>query len=206
MSPKPAEVVFSPDVKNMDDWARRTRMSLTTADALGATYARAQPWFEHLKQQLVVEHKWREVQRDNRMLFTLENASIWSSTTGHPAGPPLKLQLPVHASSFFSPDRRVQWQMVFHSDIFESVRKICPPIADILYLLQCLLPGMITLVFEEHMPGQGVYRTTRGLPPDSWVIKNERQLVRVVGIDRFRDLRRACSDTALSYSLQVIRQ
>ncbi|KAK0197141.1 hypothetical protein F5146DRAFT_1099442 [Armillaria mellea] len=190
---RPAEVVFSPDVKNMDDWARRTRMSLTTADALGATYARAQPWFEHLKQQLVVEHKWREVQRDSRMLFTLENASIWSSTTGHPAGPPLKLQLPVHASSFFS-------------DIFESVRKICPPIADILYLLQCLLPGMITLVFEEHMPGQGIYRTTRGLPPDSWVIKNERQLVRVVGIDRFRDLRRACSDTALSYSLQVIRQ
>ncbi|KAK0445559.1 hypothetical protein EV421DRAFT_1797302 [Armillaria borealis] len=144
MPPKPAEAAFSPDVKNMDDWARRTRMSLTTADALGATYARAQPWFEHLK---------------HRMLFTLENASIWSSTTGHPAGPPLKLQLPVHVSSFFSPDRRVQWQMVFHSDIFESVRKICPPIADILYLLQCLLPlelYITPLLFPRHLGLSGL--------------------------------------------------
>ncbi|KAF8921335.1 hypothetical protein CPB85DRAFT_1428334 [Mucidula mucida] len=203
--PKNAEVVFSPDVKNMDEWAKRTRMSLTTADALGATYARAHPWFEHLRSQLVHEHKWRDVSpRDSRMLFTLENASIWSSSSGLPAGPPLKLQLPVHASSFFSPDRRVQWQMVFHSDTFESVRKICPPIADILFLLQCLLTGLVTVVFEEHIPGKGIYRTTRGLPSAAWVIENQTALVRIFGPERFKDLHRACADTQSAYSLQVL--
>ena len=181
-------------------------MSLTTADALGATYARAHFWFTQLKQRLVNEFKWKDVTppRDSRMLFTLESTSIWSSSSGLPAGPPLRLQLPVHASSFFSPDRRVQWQMVFHSDTFESIRKICPPIADILYLLQCLLTGLLTVVFEEHIPGKGIYRTTRGLPPPQWVLQNEDALRHIFGTARFKDLQRASGDTQSSYTLQVL--
>jgi len=93
--------------------------------------------------------------------------------------------------------------MVFHSDTFESVRKICPPINDILNLIQCLLTGLVTFVFEERMP-DGIYRTTRGLPPIQWITANESSLVDIFGQSRFRALRKACNDTKTAYRLQVI--
>jgi hypothetical protein len=135
---------------------------LTTADALGATYAKAHKWLNCLKSMLVYEYNWTQVPSDDhRILFTLETPSIRKSSVNLPAGPKLRLQLPVHATSFFTPERRVQWQMVFHSDIFESVRKICPPINDILYLIQCLLTGLVTVVLEEQLERQR-------LPHHSW--------------------------------------
>ncbi|KAG5643478.1 hypothetical protein DXG03_000866 [Asterophora parasitica] len=205
MSARPrAEVLFSSDVRNMDDWARRTRIPLTTAEALGATYARAHRWFHTLRQRLIRDHNWTDAPtNDSRMLLSLETSSIWRSSVGLPAGPKLKLQLPVHASSFFSPERRVQWQMVFHSDIFESVRKICPPINDILSLIQCLLTGVVTMTFEEHLP-EGIYRTIRGLPSASWINENERGLVEIFGTQHFRALSRACRDTETAFKLEVI--
>ncbi|KAJ7658744.1 hypothetical protein DFH06DRAFT_1281758 [Mycena polygramma] len=184
--PARAEVVFSSDVRNMDEWARRTRIPLTTADALGVTYARSHP--------LIHQHRWAEApSSDPRMLFSLETSSIWRSSVGLPARPALRLQLPVHATSFFSPERRVQWQMVFHSDIFESVRKICPPINDILNLVQCLLNGIVTVVFEENLP-QGIYRTTCGLPPVSWINANEQMLVEIFGVPHYRCVVRLLPD------------
>jgi hypothetical protein len=93
--------------------------------------------------------------------------------------------------------------MVFHSDIFESVRKICPPINDILNLIQCLLTGLVTVAFEENLP-QGVYRTTRGLPPVSWVNANEGLLLEIFGTAHFRALRRACNDTETAFKLEVL--
>ncbi|KAJ7774659.1 hypothetical protein DFH07DRAFT_800413 [Mycena maculata] len=202
--PARAEVVFSSDVRNMDEWAHRTRIPLTTADALGVTYARSHRWLHALKSSLIHQYRWTEAaSSDPRMLFSLETTSIWRSTVGLPAGPTLRLQLPVHATSFFSPERRVQWQMVFHSDIFESVRKICPPINDILNLVQCLLTGIVTLVFEENLP-QGIYRTTRGLPPASWISANEQMLVEIFGTVHYRALRKACNDTATAFKLEVV--
>lgn len=203
-APAKTEVVFSSDVKNMDDWARRARIPLDTAEAIGATYARAHRWLQALRMQLIHHHKWRDgSSSDSRILFSLETSSIWRSSVGLPAGPTLRLQLPVHASSFFSPERRIQWQMVFHSDIFESVRKICPPINDILYLIQCLLTGLVVVVFEENLP-EGVHKTTRGLPPVSWINANERSLTEIFGPDHFRALRKACSDTQVAFKLQVV--
>ncbi|KAG6897803.1 hypothetical protein C0992_010879 [Termitomyces sp. T32_za158] len=188
----------------MDDWARRTHIPLTTADALGATYARAHRWFHALKTRLVREHKWSDAPSpDHRLLFSLETSSIWRSSAGLPAGPQLKLQLPIHASSFFSPERRVQWQMVFHSDTFESVRKICPPVNDILNLIQCLLTGLVTISFEERLP-EVTYRTIRGLPPVEWITQNERDLLQVFGPDHYRALARACRDTQSSFKLEVV--
>ncbi|KAH9484307.1 hypothetical protein JR316_0003788 [Psilocybe cubensis] len=199
-----AQVVFSSSVANMNEWAQRTRIPLTTADALGSTYARAHRWLHALKLQLIRDHHWTEApSQDARMLFSLETSSIWRSSVNLPAGPNLKLQLPVHASSFFSPERRIQWQMVFHSDIFENVRKICPPVNDMLYLIQCLLTGVVTISFEERLD-QGIFRTTRGLPPIQWITANEASLVDIFGPDHFRALRRACTDTHASYKLEVV--
>jgi len=203
MPPQSTQVVFSSDVANMDAWAHRTRIPLTTADALGATYAKAHKWLNCLKSMLIHEYNWTQVSDDHRILFTLETPSIRKSSVNLPAGPKLRLQLPVHATSFFTPERRVQWQMVFHSDIFESVRKICPPINDILYLIQCLLTGLVTVVLEEQLD-DGVYRTTRGLPPVTWFSANEALLADIFDPSHLRALRRACSDTSKAYHLEII--
>ncbi|PPQ76842.1 hypothetical protein CVT24_010685 [Panaeolus cyanescens] len=187
----------------MDHWANRTNIPLTTADALGATYARAHKWFQALKVQLINDYNWTESsQQDQRMLFSLETCSILRSSVGIPAGPKLKLQLPVHASSFFSPERRVQWEMVFHSDIFDSIRSQCPPIRDILNLTQCLLTGLVTIVMEETVNGE-IHRTIRGLPPLAWVNTHEAALLEVFGQSHFKRLRRACADTKSAYSLEI---
>ncbi|KAG6853046.1 hypothetical protein C0991_007269 [Blastosporella zonata] len=193
------EVLFTSDVRNMGDWANRTHIPLTSAQVMGLTYRRAHRWFNAIRLQLIRDYKWTNVPcNDDRMLFTLERRS----SAGLPAGPKLGLQLPINISTFFSPERRVQWEMVFHSDTFESVRKICPPINDILNLIQCLLTGVVTLIFEENLP-QGMHRTTRGLPSASWVKENKNALVDVFGTVRYGLLLQACHDTKLAFKLEV---
>lgn len=196
-----AQVHFSSDVRNMDSWARRTGIPLTTAEALGTTYARAHKWLLALKNQLIQQHGWQEAEpTDPRMLFTIEAPSPWRSQSGLPLSPKQRLQLPMHASSFFSPERRVQWQMVFHSDIFATQRLIVQPISDILNLVQCLLTGLVTLVYEEQLP-QGAYTTTRGLPSAQWINANETALLEIFGRTHFKQLWKASSDRATSFKV-----
>ncbi|KAG9318454.1 hypothetical protein JVU11DRAFT_545 [Chiua virens] len=196
-----AQVHFSSDVRNMDSWANRTSIPLTTAEALGTTYARAHKWLLSLKSQLIQQHGWQETQpADSRMLFSIEAPSPWRSPGGLPLSPKLKLQLPMHASSFFSPERRVQWQMVFHSDVFATQRLIVQPISDILNLVQCLLTGVVTLVYEEQLP-QGVYTTTRGLPSVQWINTNQASLLEVFGRPHFKQLWKASSDRSTSFKV-----
>jgi hypothetical protein len=193
-----AQVVFSSDVRNMDSWAQRTGIPLTSAEALGTTYARAHRWLLSLKTQLVREHGWVDVHpSDPRMLFTIERPSR-RAQNGMALGLSQRLQLPQQATSFFSPDRRVQWQMVFHSDIFATQRKLVQPLSDILNLIQCLLTGMVTLVMEEQVQ-DGHYETSRGLPKVEWVDANEATLVAIFGQSHYRKLYRACSDPKYSF-------
>ncbi|KAF9246546.1 hypothetical protein BU15DRAFT_39570 [Melanogaster broomeanus] len=196
-----AQVYFSSDVRNMDNWARRTSIPLTTAEALGTTYARAHKWLLSLKAQLIQQHGWEESEpADSRMLFSIEAPSPWRSPSGLPLSPKLKLQLPMHASSFFSPERRVQWQMVFHSDVFATQRLIVQPISDILNLVQCLLTGLVTLVYEEQLP-QGCYTTTRGLPSVQWINANQTALLEVFGHSHFKQLWKASNDRTTSFKV-----
>lgn len=197
-----AQVHFSSDVRNMDNWARRTGIPLTTAEALGTTYARAHKWLASLKAQLIQHHGWQDAEAvaDSRMLFTVEAPSPWRSPNGLPLSPKLRLQLPTHASSFFSPERRVQWQMVFHSDIFATQRLIVQPITDILNLIQCLLTGVVTLVYEEQLP-QGTYTTTRGLPSVQWITNNQAALLEIFGHAHFKQLWKAANDRTTSFKV-----
>ncbi|EIM89989.1 uncharacterized protein STEHIDRAFT_145170 [Stereum hirsutum FP-91666 SS1] len=198
----PPEVVFSNDVRNMDEWAKRTHIPLTSADALGTAYARARRWLMALKTQLVQHHGWRDVNpSDSRMLFSIECSPPHRSSSGVPRSPNMHLQIPLNASSFFSPDRRVQWEMVFHSAVFPSMRHTVTPIADLLHLLQCLLTGVLVLVKEERVPGEGLYRTIRALPPVEWVSSHEQMLVEVFGATHYRALFRAAGDKRLSFKL-----
>ena len=50
----PAQVVFSSDVANLDEWANRTGLPLpTSAEALGTNYSKATKWFLDYKWVLV---------------------------------------------------------------------------------------------------------------------------------------------------------
>lgn len=186
----------------MDDWAKRTGIPLTTADALGLNYARARRWLLSLKAQLL-QMGWRDVTpADPRMLFTIELPTPYRSSSGVPRSPNMRLQLPANASTFFSPERRVQWQMVFHSALFPAMRHTVTPIADILHLLQCLLTGMLVLVKEEHSPEEGLYRTIRALPPADWVSSHEAALTEVFGSAHYRQLFKAANDNRIAFKLE----
>jgi hypothetical protein len=94
--------------------------------------------------------------------------------------------------------------MVFHGAVFPYLRHSVPPIADMLYLLQCLLTGVFLLVKEEQVPGEGTYRTIRGLPPVEWVTAHEAELVRIFGVPHYRTLFRAAGDRRTSFKLEHI--
>ncbi|TFY81013.1 hypothetical protein EWM64_g2996 [Hericium alpestre] len=201
MSSPPPELVFSNSVQNMDDWARRTGIPLTTADALGTNYARAHRWLLRLKSTLVQQHGWREIHPpDSRMLFSIECPN--PQLAGIARSPTLRLHIPANASSFFSPDRRVQWEMIFHSAVFFYMRHTVPPISDLLHLLQCLLTGLVVLVKEEHVPGDGCLRTIRGLPPMEWVTSHEQMLKTIVSPTHYRALYRAAGDPRVAFKLE----
>lgn len=196
------QLFFSNDVSYMDEWAKRTGIPLTTADALGTPYRRARDWILRIRNELVESHGWRDVvPLDSRILFDIETPFPVRSEGGIPLRPNLRLRLPAHASTFFDPDRRVQWEMVFHSNIF-LMRHAVRPICDLLYLLQCLLTGMLVLIMEEDVPGQGHLRTVRALPPADWVASHEPELARVFGPAHFRQLLRASSDTRVAFKLE----
>lgn len=201
MPSAPPQVHFSPDVRHMDEWAGRTGIPLTSAEALGTLYARAHRWLVALKGQLIRNYGWRELPSEPRMLFAIECSPPFRSAGGLPRTPRMQLQLPLHASTFFSPERRVQWQMVFHSALFPAMRHTVQPVGDILHLLQCLLTGMVVLVKEEEVPGEGLYKTIRGLPPPEWISANEMQLLEIFGPAHYRRLFKAANDKRLAFKL-----
>lgn len=199
----PPQIVFSREVPNLNDWATRTGIPLTTADALGRTYARAHPWLLRLKAQLLQQYGWREASpADPRMLINIECTSPIRSHGGAPRTPVMRLQVPLQASSFFSPERRLQWEMVFHSSVFPTLRHTVPPIADLLHILQCLLTGMLVLVKEEQVPGEGLYKTIRALPPIEWVTAHQPHLSDVFGSSHFKKLFKAASDQRMAFKLE----
>lgn len=198
--PTSPELFFCCDVASLDEWARRTGIPLTSAETLGTNYQRAREWMLALRSKLLMQHGWTQVAPlDNKILFDIE-----TPFPGYPMRPKLRLRLPAHASTFFAPERRVQWEMVFHSNVFHLLRHTVRPIKDLLYLLQCLLTGMFLLVMEEDVPGQGGVRTIRALPPGDWVAGHQSELVRIFGTAHYRQLLRAASDTRIAFKCEPI--
>jgi len=203
MPSPPPQLVFSNDIAHMDEWSRRTGIPLTTAEALGTNYARARRWMMSIRTQLVQNLGWEDVTPlDPRLLFDIECPSPYRSASGLPRSPNLRLQIPVNASSFFSRERRVQWEMVFHSALFPGMRHTVPAVGDLLHLLQCLLTGMVVLVKEESVPGVGLERTIRALPPVEWVHSHETMLTEIFGRTHFRQLFKAAGDNRIAFKLE----
>lgn len=193
--PSSPEVLFCYDVARIDEWATRTGIPLTSAEALGTNYRRARDWMLKIKNELIASHGWREAQTlDPKFLFDIE-----LPFPGQPLRRPLRIQVPAHATTFFAPERRVDWEMVFHNYAFLVMRRTVRPISDLFHLLQCLLTGMFQLVMDE----EGV-RTIRALPPGDWVAAHESELGRIVGHANQKQLLRAASDTRVAFKCEPI--
>ena len=165
-------------------------------------YRRARDWMLRIRNELLSSHGFSDVAAlDNKILFDIE-----APFPGYPLRPKLRLRLPAHATTFFAPERRVQWEMVFHSNVFHLLRHTVRPISDLLCLLQCLVTGMFLLVMEEDIPGQGGVRTIRALPPADWVAGHEADLVKIFGSTHYRQLLRAASDTRIAFKCEPITQ
>ncbi|KAI0818591.1 hypothetical protein BC629DRAFT_1587947 [Irpex lacteus] len=194
------ELSFCCDVASLDEWARRAGLPLTSAEALSMNYRRARDWMLRIRSELSTSHGFTDVAPlDNKILFDIE-----APFPGYPLRPKLRLRLPAHATTFFAPERRVQWEMVFHSNVFHLLRHTVRPISDLLYLLQCLVTGMFLLIMEEDIPGQGGVRTIRALPPADWVAGHEAELVKIFGSTHYRQLLRAASDTRIAFKCEPI--
>jgi len=194
------ELSFCYDVASLDEWSKRTGIPLTSAEALSINYRKARDWMLRLSSELLARHGFTDVAAlDPKILFDIE-----TPYPGFPLRPKLRLRLPAHATTFFAPERRVQWEMVFHSNVFHLLRHTVRPISDLLYLLQCLLTGMFLLIMEEDVPGQGGVRTIRALPPADWVAGHEAELVKIFGSTQYRQLLRAASDTRIAFKCEPI--
>jgi hypothetical protein len=189
----------------MHSWSQQTGIPLTTADNLGRTYTRAHRMLADIRAVLVSKHGWTQASpADSRMLIDIVCESPIRSATGAPRTPPMRLQVPQQASSFFTPDRLLQWQMVFHSVTFPALRNSVPPIADLLHLLQCLLTGMLLLVKEETVPGEGVYKTFRALPRADWIHANQARLTEIFGSTQYKLLYKAASNNETAFKVEFI--
>ena len=62
---------------------------------------------------------------------------------------------------------------------------------------------MLVLVKEEEVPGEGVWKTTRGLPPPEWIGANEAILLQIFGASHYRKLFRAANDKRLAFKVQL---
>ena len=137
--------------------------------------------------QLISKCKWRDAPNgDARLLM-----SLCASAGDCP------LVLPQAASSFFSPDRLQAF--VAQTATFTLCRHNVPPIADILYLLQCLIPGLLTIDLAESVPGQGNFTTSRGLPPVEWVDANRDNLLAIFGTPHYTLLRNAAATKTAAF-------
>jgi hypothetical protein len=116
-----------------------------------------------------------------------------------PSGETLTLTLPSFPTSFFSPNRQAGFQAAFQSPLIANTRHSISAVADLLYLLQCLMPGLLTVAFTEAVNGK-MWTTSRGLPPVEWVDLNKDQLANILGGDHYARLRAAAADKKMAFT------
>ena len=56
-----------------------------------------------------------------------------------------------------------------------------PPLADIVYLLQVLVPGMLLLVRVDDVPTVGDQTIARALPREEWMLEHAKELEYILG-------------------------
>jgi len=185
---------WNPEVPHLSFWANRLNLPLDHS-ILAKHYIAAHKLFREIKEALVADHGFVELDTDSRLLFSLEFPKK-SCYRGMKA----ILSLPHHVSSFFTPDRKLQWEMIFHSAPFQNMRSTCAPLARLFYLLQALIPGMFMLVKKDMQP-DGQWTTSRALPPPDWLELNNKIFIDVFNAAYFRQLFKGAQNANLAFEI-----
>jgi hypothetical protein len=200
MSERALTVHFSSDVRCLDDWAHRLSLPLDT-ELLAQHYTAAHKVLRQLRSTFVNQYGWTDAGPVDRLLFSI-SAEPPHLPSGLPRGPAMNISLPYHVSSFFSPERRVQWQMVFHSTLFQTMRHTVEPVGILFYLLQCLVPGMLVLTKRECKP-EGTWATSRALPPPDWIDAHSVMLVSIFGASHYKALFKAAQNNQIAFKVTL---
>jgi len=189
-------IQWNPEVPNLSNWAKRLKLPLDH-NVLANHYVAAHRHFREIKDSLVKQHGFVELESDPRLLFTLEFPKAVRSR-----GSKATLSLPHHVSSFFSPDRKLQWEMIFHSAPFQHMRMTCAPIARLFYLLQALIPGMFLVVKKDTHP-DGSWTTLRGVPPPDWLDMYHEELLKIFSPAHFKVLYKGAQEPKLAFEFVI---
>jgi len=156
-------VVFDPE--KCKYWAIR----LSVAHELQTSYARAHDFFNRRCEELARNYGWRPSGRGSkRDIFRIATKPPPSSRyLPYTASPPdMTLRLPKTLTELIIPSSRDKWRSMFEDRRIFQVKRpdqwsydlfihSSPPLADIVYLLQVLVPGMLLLVRVDDVPTVG---------------------------------------------------
>jgi hypothetical protein len=191
-------VDFSTNMRRIQFWGSRMGVDLRDPEQLTEPYAWSQSQLHSVANLITEFHGFRRAETsDNRMLFALVcDPHAWRVDSIPGLIPPRsRIELPIHASSFFSPERREQWENIFHSPLWHCIGNTNVPgsnaVMDLLNLLQCLLPGMF-IITEVH----DSWSMQRGIPPYKWVLESKDVLVSCLGLARYEELCKAAESDA----------
>jgi len=87
------------------------------------------------------------------------------------------------------------------SDSFVEAPK---PLCDIFYLLQCMIPGVLTITREEDIDDGPEFFNHRGLPREEWLLEHETMLSHIFDEDQFAEILKAADDTKRAYICQRV--
>lgn len=87
------------------------------------------------------------------------------------------------------------------SDSFVDAPK---PLCDIFYLLQCMIPGVLTITREEDIDDGPEFINSRGLPRPEWLLENRSQLEIIFDEDQYEEILKAAEDVKRAYICTTI--
>lgn len=191
-------VRFSQDVSVAAYWANRTGLKCLDKEELEAAYAKAKDFLLQKENILVDDHDWHRVEHDIDTLLSLTSKKTPEFYRQQTID--LRLQLPSSFASFLDPAKTKTWDIMFgHSAIFDARRdvglfiKSAPPLSDIFYLLQTLLPGMLLIYRIDDMDDRGELETVCALPRLVWIEEHKDLLHTIFGETRYDSLLEAAA-------------
>ncbi|KAF8492129.1 hypothetical protein JB92DRAFT_1246481 [Gautieria morchelliformis] len=179
--PGTCHIRFNADSDERAFWAERTGLHALNDEELDAAYKRAHTFIREDKERLINEHGWTETPDEDRHLFSLSSPESCESAL---------LSFPTTFSSFVDPADSHMWKALFEQVFHAAQSQLSPdidffstgphPLCSMLYLLQCIAPGMLLLSRVRHFDeDEGEY--IRILPGESWVDSHTDMLTTVLG-------------------------
>ena len=212
-------VRFSGDSTTISSWANRIGLKRFDNQQQEAAYSKAREFFLERGLMLISDYGWKEGTTNMTVSCQILSESVQVSLTDKSKSilhlsktEYTHLLLPASFSSLLEPSEVDKWSEMFN--LFHAKRdrlngKLIidspTPLADIFYLLQTLLPGMLLIYRIDEYDDLGEEERTCALPPATWVELHKELLQRIFGdTERYDQLLEAAADRGLAEEVKMI--